>query len=326
MNKRVSVVMATYNGEKYIYDQLLSIYMQTQIPDEVIICDDASSDKTVLIIKEFIKKKKLEQWKLYENKENMGWRKNFFSAIQKASGELVFFSDQDDVWRKDKIERMSNIMEEKGAEALVGKAIIIDEMGNQLKRRNEQKFFKKDVKKVAFTNYFYAEKTLGCCLCVRRNILNIYLELKCPQCGHDSQCGKLALLFGSLWELDDAVIKYRIHNGNSSGISAQYSYGASSLERRIEDLRNDIEWVRKLLIYPSISLTGKKNNLKRCKEAMIIRYNYLTNRRGISLISLFRYYDCYRGIGMLIGDYAYKHKINKLLGKIRWNLGKCGIF
>ena len=101
----ISVLMCTYNGEKYIEEQLISIYEQTYKPDEVLIFDDCSTDSTVYIIRSFIKKYNLEKsWILEINEKNKGYVKNFKNGINKVKGDFIFFSDQDDVWNKNKIQ------------------------------------------------------------------------------------------------------------------------------------------------------------------------------------------------------------------------------
>ena len=102
--------MATYNGEKYIIQQLLSIVRQTLIPDEVIIVDDGSSDCTFSLIQEFIEKYKNIEWKLFRNDVNLGWQKNYINAISKAKGDIIFTCDQDDIWNEQKIELMAYVM------------------------------------------------------------------------------------------------------------------------------------------------------------------------------------------------------------------------
>lgn len=101
----VSVVMATYNGEKYIIEQMDSIRCQTRMPDEVIFCDDCSSDRTVSIIMNYIEKHELIGWKIERNTENLGYFDNFFKAISMSRGDTVYLSDQDDIWDLRKIER-----------------------------------------------------------------------------------------------------------------------------------------------------------------------------------------------------------------------------
>ena len=111
---KISVVMATYNGEKYITEQFDTIRNQTRKIDELIICDDRSTDNTVSIVETYIKEHNLEDaWSIHINEKNLGYANNFHKATLMATGDLIFFSDQDDLWREDKIEIMSSIMKEK---------------------------------------------------------------------------------------------------------------------------------------------------------------------------------------------------------------------
>lgn len=96
----ISVAMCTYNGERYIQEQIKSMLAQTLPPDEIIICDDGSTDHTVGVIKRMND----ERIKLYQNQENLGITKNFEQAVKMCSGDIVFFSDQDDVWLPNKIQ------------------------------------------------------------------------------------------------------------------------------------------------------------------------------------------------------------------------------
>lgn len=130
----ISVCMSTYNGEKYIQQQMYSILHQTRRPDEVIICDDASGDSTAEIIQRFIQDNRLEQsWKLYENTENRGYPANFYYAMSLCSGELVFLSDQDDIWHEKKLEQMSDVLEKHPeARVLCCKFGLINADGNNI--------------------------------------------------------------------------------------------------------------------------------------------------------------------------------------------------
>ena len=107
----ISVVMTTYNGEKYIVEQLDSIRNQSRVPDEVIIYDDCSSDLTVSLIEKYIDDYELTNWTLHCNERNLGWRKNFVEAMEASTGDLIFLSDQDDIWNRDKIEDMAFYLE-----------------------------------------------------------------------------------------------------------------------------------------------------------------------------------------------------------------------
>lgn len=102
-DKRISVVMATYNGEKYIREQIDSILLQTYPIYELIIQDDGSTDNTCSIVREYLAKD--DRIKLYINPSNLGFNKNFRTACQKATGDYIAISDQDDIWYPQKLEK-----------------------------------------------------------------------------------------------------------------------------------------------------------------------------------------------------------------------------
>lgn len=101
--KKISVVMATYNGEKYIREQLDSILLQTYPVYELIIQDDGSTDSTVKIIKEYADRN--EYIHFYQNEHNLGFRENFKTATMRATGDYIALADQDDVWYPQKLEK-----------------------------------------------------------------------------------------------------------------------------------------------------------------------------------------------------------------------------
>ncbi|WP_379964994.1 glycosyltransferase family 2 protein [Epilithonimonas sp. UC225_85] len=97
---KISVCMATYNGEKYVQEQLKSILVQLKDTDEIIISDDHSKDKTIDMIKN-INDQRIH---IYYNKGTKGFTANFENALRQATGEIIFLSDQDDVWLPGKVE------------------------------------------------------------------------------------------------------------------------------------------------------------------------------------------------------------------------------
>ncbi len=107
MQNSVSIVMTTFNGERYLKDQLDSFLNQTRLPDDLIICDDNSTDSTIEIIKEFIRIAPFNV-RLYRNRKNLGYTRNFSKAMSLCDSDIVFLSDQDDVWYKRKIEVILN--------------------------------------------------------------------------------------------------------------------------------------------------------------------------------------------------------------------------
>lgn len=91
----ISTAMCTYNGEKYLREQLESIARQTLLPNELVVCDDCSSDETVEIIQDFSRNAPFSV-RLMINENNLGFAKNFEKAITLCSGEIIVLSDQDD--------------------------------------------------------------------------------------------------------------------------------------------------------------------------------------------------------------------------------------
>ena len=111
MDKRVSVVMTTYNGQKYLREQMDSLREQTMPIDEVIIMDDCSTDCTPDLVSSYIKEHDLKDWNLVQNEQNQGWKKNFKSGFDLATCDYIFPCDQDDIWHFDKVEKMVECME-----------------------------------------------------------------------------------------------------------------------------------------------------------------------------------------------------------------------
>ena len=101
MNKNISIAIATYNGARFLREQLDSLYTQTLLPDEIVVCDDASTDGTVDILKEYHDKYGLQ---FYVNEHSLGCNRNFFKAISLCHGDYICICDQDDIWLPNKIE------------------------------------------------------------------------------------------------------------------------------------------------------------------------------------------------------------------------------
>jgi glycosyltransferase involved in cell wall biosynthesis len=101
---RVSVAMCTYNGEKYLQEQLDSILQQSRQPDELVVCEDASSDDTLNILQSFRQLAPFDV-RVYTNDSNLGYVKNFEKAISECNGDIILCSDQDDIWYRDRVER-----------------------------------------------------------------------------------------------------------------------------------------------------------------------------------------------------------------------------
>ena len=128
----LSVALCTYNGEHYIVEQLQSILNQTVLPDEIVICDDGSTDSTLDLIRE-ISTCSPVPIHLYENEQNLGSTKNFEQAIDRCQGDIIFLADQDDRWHRNKVEIMTEVFAHHPTiQAVFTNADMMDSSGNDL--------------------------------------------------------------------------------------------------------------------------------------------------------------------------------------------------
>jgi glycosyltransferase involved in cell wall biosynthesis len=124
---RVSVALCTYNGEQYLLEQLESIATQTKAIDELVICDDNSTDRTVEIIQNFTQKSAFKT-RIYVNKQNMGSTRNFEQCLSYCEGEIIFLADQDDIWTSTKVAQcLTYFAQNPDKDAVFSDAKIIDQ-------------------------------------------------------------------------------------------------------------------------------------------------------------------------------------------------------
>jgi Glycosyl transferase family 2 len=132
---KISVAMCTYNGADFLRAQLESIVTQSRQPDELVICDDGSSDETQALLKEFASESPIPVL-LRVNENNLGTIKNFEQAISFCTGDVIALSDQDDVWRNDKLQQIEERFRNAPTAGLVfSDAEIVDENLQSLNRR-----------------------------------------------------------------------------------------------------------------------------------------------------------------------------------------------
>jgi glycosyltransferase involved in cell wall biosynthesis len=130
---RVSLAMCTYNGSQFLREQLNSIASQTRLPDELVICDDGSTDATLAMIRECIGAVKFPI-RVQCNPRRIGAAKNFEQAVSLSNGDIIVLCDQDDIWRQDKLEILEQVLSENPHAGYVfSDASIIDEMGKVIR-------------------------------------------------------------------------------------------------------------------------------------------------------------------------------------------------
>jgi len=209
--KLVSIVMTTYNGEKFIRKQLDSIVNQTYKNLEIIICDDCSSDNTIDIIKAYQKKDK--RIKLYINEKNLGFTKNFEKAISLCNGDYIALADQDDIWRLNKIEVMIKNIDD--AILVYGDEKIIDENDNIIANSffEFEEFNKSDncYKKFLCSNYIPGHNMM-----FKKELILKIIPIPKELLYHDMWITILAAKNGNIKYIDKTLGYYRQHTENIS--------------------------------------------------------------------------------------------------------------
>lgn len=215
-----SVVITTFNGERYIIEQLKSIANQTQRPDEVLILDDCSTDKTVDVVRSYIDEENLSStWKLIINEKNLGWKENFLKGFNLANSDLIFPCDQDDIWDHDKIFRMAEVMQRaKDIDVLCCNLQLIaeDGMDPYLAPFNLNPYGTGKLEKVIFNKMWMNPLRQGCTMCFKRDIVQILNRVWFTECPHDLALWALGMSRSSLYIYNDKLITFRRHQGVST--------------------------------------------------------------------------------------------------------------
>lgn len=206
-----SVCMATYNGERFIKEQIDSILCQLSPDDELIISDDESTDRTLDIIASYNDKRiKVLHHKKNPNLAKVKHSRNFYyatenfgNALKEARGDYIFLSDQDDVWKKDKVEKCLSVL--KDYDCVVHNYSIIDVNSNLTK---EQNFSKSPIHKTVLMNVM-DNHFRGCCMAFKSEFLKIILPIPQKVIGHDYWIGTLITHFGKTNYIIEPLIKSR---------------------------------------------------------------------------------------------------------------------
>lgn len=302
---KVSVVLTTYNGEKYLYELLNSLRNQTYQINEVLICDDGSSDSTQEIIAGYIKKYHLRHWVTIFNSPNKGWKKNFRDGLLMAKGDLVFPCDQDDIWEENKIERMITIMgENENIQLLSSDYLPVYETGGQV----VEKIYSASgtLVKVPFDSHFASGNRPGCVMCIRRELIEKTRPIWEEWYPHDAFLWTVSIFMNGCYIIHEPLIRYRRHSGNTTNrVTRDKEAVILSLKRN----RNLSDW---LINNPNIpSSEDKKDMLKQFKNYANIRIELLEQKKVSNFVKLIRYRCFYRTFKQQLGDLYLMVKISQ---------------
>ena len=216
--------MTTYNGEKYIKAQLDSIISQLNDNDEIIISDDGSTDTTLEIINNY-NDKRIQVF--HHKKENRFTTfsfyrisKNFENSIKHCKGDLIFLSDQDDIWLPIKVETIKNYLNDKWL--VVHDCKIINDNGIVI----ADSYFSKNKSKRGLFYNIQNSSYLGCCMAFKRELLDIAIPLPMKPVPHDIWIGLIAEWNKKVVFCSDKLLLYRRHDNNqsTSGSRSNFSF------------------------------------------------------------------------------------------------------
>jgi len=302
---KISVAMAVFNGETYIEEQLESIYRQSRQPDEVIISDDHSTDRTKQIVKAFIQERDLQNWTLIGNDGSRGVSHNFVNALRHISGDIFFLCDQDDVWEKNKVETMAAALEqevdldrEPETTCVISAIRYIDQNGKEILDRtsytNDQDHVIDLEELCSVCSY------LGMAAAFRSTVLSSTDEKFMSLTAHDWALMVTAAKMGQVRYLGAALQRYRQHTGNASVV-----HEGSRKEKRLAFIRRQAEMIHRTMPYAcgtdvEAQMEGQAQGKENDRERTILNVyeTFLMNRMGWiekrNFMAVVRHYQTYK--------------------------------
>lgn len=215
MNKkeyRVSVAMAAYNGESYIVSQIESILKQLNKEDELVISLDPSTDMTEMLLREI--RKRDSRVRLIRGK-GKGLIKNFENAIRHCKNEIIFLSDQDDLWKANKVERVLECFQNDDVTLVMHDAEVV----NGSLECIDASFIEKRGCRTGVLQNVIKNSYIGCCMAFRKELKRYILPFPESIPMHDQWIGILSEITGMSMMIDEALICYRRHGNNVSSES-----------------------------------------------------------------------------------------------------------
>lgn len=274
----VSIAICTYNGEKYLVEQLDSIVNQTYPNLEIVIVDDRSSDKTLSILESY--SKKISNFKVYKNEINLGYIKNFEKAIGLCSGNYIALADQDDIWSLDKIETQVN---EIGDSVLIyHDSEFIDDKGISINKKMSDvinMYEGNNFKPFLFFNCLSGHQSL-----FKKELVKYCLPFP-KEIFHDRWLAFTATNIGEIKYINKTLVKYRQHENSDTNIlklkrnkTGNSLFGKAKIKKAIIEFEVFASYPfnkNKLFIEKLLTLYRKRLNAYLCFGLIFFMYaNY----------------------------------------------------
>lgn len=283
---KISIALCTYNGAAHLVQQLESILGQTRVPDELVVCDDLSSDNTTAIVKDFAVKASFPV-RLYSNTENIGSTKNFEKAITLCSGNIIVLSDQDDVWYPEKLMRIETVfLNSPRVGAVVTDAEMVDERLNHLEYSlwGSLKFSRFQQKRVtkgeAFEVLLKHNFATGITMAFRAEFKNFILPIPANWV-HDGWIGLLIAAMADLAIIPELLNKYRQHTNQQIGATKKgFLKQLSDAEQKDSSFYQTV-FEQYKSAYDRLSAIGNVTTLKKDIRKVEAKMNHMYTRANM---------------------------------------------
>lgn len=303
--ERVDILLATYNGENYLVEQLESILSQSYSNFRLLISDDCSTDGTRKILEEY--KEKDNRIQLFFQGKNLGVIKNFEYLLKKVESKYYMLSDQDDIWKNNKIERTVEKLENSESDLVYTDLEVVDENLNvTYKSYWKLKGIYKKVKKYNNFEALYLNNFItGCTLISKKEFIDDILPL--PNTSkfvlHDYWIALIISQKGKIAYIEEPLIKYRQHKNNKIGSKKQ-----SDTLKSIDEIRELFIRVKKEHFKVFIENEDKFENpkIKKLNKKALKYYEMLSNKKNINFrgwILFFRLYK-YEGFSYTMQNFV----------------------
>jgi glycosyltransferase involved in cell wall biosynthesis len=289
---RISVALCTYNGERFLPRQLASIAQQTRLPDELVVSDDRSIDRTVSEVREFAASAPFPV-RIFENEHNLGFAANFERAIRLCEGNLIALSDQDDIWYPIRLERSEREFTAHPQAGLVfSDADVINDSnelaGSTLWQRLG--FAGKREQDLLAGQYVVLAKhrfVTGATVMFRAGLRDRFLPIPDGWI-HDEWIALVAAAFSDLSPIDQPLIRYRIHDSQQVGLRnklEQRAQGNSRAQRHWGRLAESVKELQQLCGALSAMVPNEKRPVLSAYQEHL---QFLSFRAGLPVSRLAR--------------------------------------
>lgn len=291
--EKVDILLATYNGEKYLIEQLDSILAQTHTNFRLIISDDCSTDGTRKILEEY--KAKDNRIELFFQAKNLGVIKNFEYLLKKVESKYYMLSDQDDIWKKDKIEKSLDKLINSESDLVYSDLEVVDESLNvTYKSYWKLKGIYSKIKKYNNFNALYLNNFItGCTLISKKEYIKDILPLPATSkfVLHDYWIALVVSQEGKISYIEEPLIKYRQHKNNKIGSKKQ-----SDDLKSIDDIRELFIRVKKehFTVFIENERIFKDEKIRKLNKKALAYYEMLSKKKNINFRGWLLFYKLYK--------------------------------